>query len=359
MTNGADSRELRLVRAIIRGQRESAGSISGAPDFNWRALLDYADAQTVAASLFHAAQSHALMPLLPHDVLESLRKSFLSQYRWNSLLLARAAELEATFRRHGREVIFLKGLRLAHEFYGQFAARQVGDIDVLIKDPLAVGEFEEMLRGLGYRRRSRILGSRALMSRFTHHVEFDGPFVPLDLHWVLRRHPSFALDYSAIWKERQLVEVRKVRFFALPIEYEMALQFLSIQNDVQLGVVRLKSFIDLYAILKRVASTLDCAPFLARRAEEGLLRMSINVLDLALEVLDCRDEFPALAESIARHRSKLVLADAAAKMDLFRGTGDALKRRMWALRLYETSAIRAFYWWGLSLPFRLAEHRQK
>jgi hypothetical protein len=181
--------------------------------------------------------------------------------------------------------------------------------------------------------------------------------VPLDLHWVLRRHPALALEYPAMWKDKQLVEVRKVRFFALSAEYELVLQFLSIQNDVQLGVIRLKSFIDLYAILQRVASTLDWATFLRRRAEEGLLRIAINVLDLTLEVLDCREEFPALTEAIAQHRDKLVLTEGAAKMALLRGTGNALRRRRWALRLYETSPIRALWWWGLSLPFRLAEHR--
>jgi hypothetical protein len=355
--SSAEGSEFRLVRAIIRGDRETATAISSAADFAWSAFLDYAEAQTVAASVFHAAQSHLLMPLLPHDVLEALRKFFLSQYRWNSLLLARIGELDATFQRHGCEAIFLKGLHLADAYYGQFAARQIGDLDVLIADPRAIGEFEKMLRGLGYRRRSRILGSRALMTRYTHHAEFDGPLVPLDLHWVLRRHSSFALDYRAMWKDKQLVEVRKVRFLALSAEYELVLQFLSIQNDVQLGVIRLKSFIDLYAILQRVAPTLDWATFLARRAEEGLLRISINVLDLALEVLDCRDEFPALGEAIAQHHDKLLLADGAAQMDLLRKTGSALARRRWALRLYETSAIRALYWWGLSLPFRLAEHR--
>ena len=139
-----------------------------------------------------------------------------------------------------------------------------------------MGEFEEMLHGLGYRRRSRILGSRELMTRYTHHMEFDGPMVPLDLHWVLRCHPSFALDYAAIWQDKQLVEVRK-SFFALSAEYELVLQFLSIQNDVQLGVIRLKSFVDLYAILKRVAPAPDWTTFLARRAAEGLLRIAINV----------------------------------------------------------------------------------
>ena len=130
MTNGAESRAFHLVRAIIRGDGEAATAIAHAADFDWRAFLAYADAQTVAGCVFHAAQCHSLVPLFPHDVLEALRKFFLSQYRWNSLLLARVGELEAAFQRRGLEVIFLKGLHLADAYYGQFAARQIGDLDV-------------------------------------------------------------------------------------------------------------------------------------------------------------------------------------------------------------------------------------
>src|SRR5579872_6710994 len=120
MTNGADRTAFHLVRAIIRGDGEAATAIARAPDFDWPGFLDYAEDQTVAGGVFHSAQVHSLTPLLPPATLESLRKFFLSQYRWNSLLLARVGELQETFRRFGREVMFLKGLRLAHQFYGQF-----------------------------------------------------------------------------------------------------------------------------------------------------------------------------------------------------------------------------------------------
>ncbi len=198
--------------------------------FDWSAFLEYVDAQTLGPCIFHTAQSHSLMSILPERVVESLRRSFLTQVRWNSLLLARVAELDAALRRRGREVIFLKGLCLAQEYFGQIAARQVGDIDLLIKDRADLSEIEAILGGLGYRRRSRILGSRALMSRYTHHMEFDGPLAPLDLHWVLRQHPTFRLDYSEIWRGKRQVQVRDFRLPALSVEYELVLQFLSIHT---------------------------------------------------------------------------------------------------------------------------------
>lgn len=334
-----------------------AGALAADPRFDWSAFLTYVDAQTVGACIYHLAQSHSLTPIFPAPVFASLRRSFLTQVRWNSLLLARIAEVERAFRECGREVIFLKGLYLAQEYFGQLAARQVGDIDLLIADPHKVRDFEDVLAGLGYRRRSRILGSRAVMTRYTHHMEFDGPLVPLDLHWVLRQHPSLRLDYSEIWHRKREVQIRDVNMFVLSAEHELLLQFLSMHNDLQLGVIRLKAFVDLYAMLKRVAATLDWEAFFAQRAKEGSLRMSVNVLDLAFDVLDCRCDFETAAESIARRRSLLLLDDIDEKLALFRGTSGEMRRRAWALRTYDISTLRALWWWGVSLPFRLAEHR--
>jgi hypothetical protein len=357
VTSDAANRELQLVGAIIRGRSDLVESLSGAADIDWSAFLRYADHHRIAGALFHAVQCHALVPLLPRHVVEDLRKTFLTQFRWNLLLLDRIRALDTALRRSGQEVIFLKGLHLAQEYYGQIAARQVGDLDLLMRDWHDLAAFEEIIRGLGYRRRSRILGSRALMVRYTHHMEFDGPQAPLDLHWVLRRHSSFALDYSDLWRRKRQVKVHGVDFLTLDVEYDLVLQLLSIHTDVEIGIVRLKSAVDLHAMLNRVAPTLSWADFFARRAEEGLLAIAVNVLDLALDVLDCRDEFAALAQSIEQHRGKLLLIDLDAKLNLIRGTGGAMQRKAWALRLYDTSPLRALYWWGLSLPFRLAEHR--
>jgi len=348
--------QFELVCAIVRGQADKVASLAKAAEFNSETFLQYADIQRLAASIFHAAQRHSILSLLPSQVVENLRKSFLAQFRWNLLLLEKIRELDAAFRRSGHEVIFLKGLNLAEEHYGQIAARQIGDIDVLMRDCDDLRGFEELLAGLGYHRRSRILGSRALMVRYAHHLEFDGTPAPLDLHWVLRRHPSFALDYADLWRRKRMVRVRNVEFLALDLDHELVLQFLSIHTDVEVGILRLKSFVDLYTILTGVARTLDWESFFARRSDEGLLPIAVNVLDLALDVLGCREEFANLAESIEPHRGKLLLTDIDSKLDLFRGKGGATQRKAWALRLYDTSPMRAFFWWGLSLPFRLAEH---
>jgi len=273
------------------------------------------------------------------------------------MLLEEVSAIDAALRKRGREVIVLKGLHLAEEYFGELAARHVADIDILIEGGQDLRAYEEILTGLGYFRRSWILGSRAMTAGYTHHLEFDGARAPLDLHWVLRQHPSFALDYSEIWRRKRVVNVRQMEHFALDVEYLLVLELLSIHTDIQVGFVRIKSFIDVYVILKRVEATFQWNEFLARRVEERLLRISINLIDLVLEVLDCREEFPNLAEAIARYRRLVLLSDHGSKLDLVLGGGSAFHRRAWALQLYEISTARAFFWWAIGFPFRVAEHR--
>jgi hypothetical protein len=351
-----NSGEFRLACAIIRGRAEMVEALASA-QFCWQAFLQYAKSQRIAGCVFHAAREHSLVPLLQEQTAQSLRESYLTQWRWNLLLLDRIGEVDIAVRHNRRDVIVLKGPYLADEYFGRLGARHVGDIDLLIGDRRDLRVFEDVLGDLGYRRRSRIVGSRALTTRYTHHMEFDGTLVPLDLHWTLRQHPTFALHYPDMWQRKKRVRVHNVEFHVLDVEYQLVLQSLSIHTDIQVGILLLKSFIDLYAILKRVEGNFPWETFFARRAGERLLRISINVMDLFLEVLDCRDEFPGLTEAVRKHRSQLVFSDRDAKLALVLGPRNTFVRKQWGLRLYDSSPLRATLWWAFSLPFRLAEHR--
>jgi hypothetical protein len=54
-------------------------------------------------------------------------------------------------------------------------------------------------------------------------------------------------------------------------------------------------------MLRRLGPTIERRKFFPRRAEEGLSRISLNVLDLALEVLDREGDFLHLKAAIAEH----------------------------------------------------------
>ena len=355
--NDSVSSELKLLRGIVRRQVDVVEALTNAGGCDWPAFVQYAEDQRLAACVFHTAQEGALSRLLPQNAVERLRESFVAQFRWNLLLLARVSELNEAFRLAGHEVIFLKGLNLALEYFGQIAARQIGDIDVLIRDEHKFLAFEDFLNPLGYRLRSHILGSRRLMARFAHHLEFDGPLAPLDLHWVLRQDPSFALDYPEIWRRKRRVSIRGVELYVLDSEHELVFQLLSIPIDIQVGIICMKSFVDLYAMLRRLGPNIEWREFFRRRSAERLLRLSVNVLDLSLQVLDCEADFPELAAAIAENGHSLLFSDNRSKLDLLRPAKLAYRGKAWALRLYDTSLLRALCWWGISLPFRMAEHR--
>jgi hypothetical protein len=87
------------------------------------------------------------------------------------------------------------------------------DIDILIhREDLP--EADQMLKDMEFSRLSIVLISNNAMTRFTHtydyHKRIAGSglpvhrqYLPLDLHWRLRSHFSFRLDYETIWKQQE------------------------------------------------------------------------------------------------------------------------------------------------------------
>ena len=95
-----------------------------------------------------------------------------------------------------------------------------------------------------------LLGQR-LSRRFTHHFEYRREDIPVEVHWVLQQHFSFALDYPRLWRESERSSFRGRRYRRLSAEYELVVHILSLLTDLQVGKLTLKSFVDMYRILER------------------------------------------------------------------------------------------------------------
>ncbi|HTL70240.1 MAG TPA: nucleotidyltransferase family protein, partial [Candidatus Eisenbacteria bacterium] len=244
-------------------------------------------------------------------------------------------------------------LPLAQRFYGDIGQRRIADLDLLVR-PREVPEAERLLGKAGFRRTSRLLFGGTLASRFTPCLEYKKENLGLDLHWQLRSHPSFRVDYDRLWRTSETAAVGDRAFGVPSAEYELLTQILSIFTDVQLGTILLKSFVDVHKILEAVEESLDWDRFFLDRREEGLLRISVNVLDLALDALDARDRFPRLGSRLAGHASCVRWTRREKKMRLLERSKAALRNKSWAFPLYETTPFRTFSWWALSLPFRVA-----
>jgi Uncharacterised nucleotidyltransferase len=291
--------------------------------------------------------------LLSDQWLNQLKALSLRQWVVQERLLHELNELSILF--EGRyEFILLKGPYHAMRFFGSIDGREFSDLDLLIKKE-DLGAVEHLLVDRGYSRKSGILFNRALTSRFTHALDFVKEDAAIDLHWQLSANAAHVLDYDSIWQQRQPFVLHNRKFLVLSDEYELVFSLISIFKDLERGAARLKAFVDLYFILLRLGPKLNWPQFLENRKRERLLQISTNMLASCLELFDCAEDFPVVAQEVSRS-GRFQKPSSEQMLDLLDASPGTLRNRVWAVRFYDCSRTHVFLWWLVSLPFRLIVH---
>jgi len=252
---------------------------------------------------------------------------------------------------HGVEALFMKGPLFTQRFYGALDARGFSDLDILIRSPDDLDRIEAMLLDAGYEPAFHVLMSRRLSRYFAHHFEYRRDGLPLDVHWALQRHFTFAIDYARVWATSAPVTLQGRAYRATSDEYELVLQILGALTDLQVGQLALRSLVDIHRILKTAESALDWDAFFSARQRERILRPCLYVLAVVLDVLDCRDQFATLGPLLEPRLGSLPSVKLARRAVLESRKVD-FAQKLLSFRLYESSPAAAFSWWMVSLPYR-------
>lgn len=200
-----------LLRALPIGIAAAAGMTAGV-------TADALDSALIAAvrdgrSLFDLAALHRVT-LLIFIALKSHGAEFLDwnhlEARINALRprnLALTGELKRIlnlFKSRNTETIPLKGLTLAQSAYGSLFAREIRDLDILVR-PESVDAAREVLTADGFEWLEAYLDPRSAAdyrrrkTHFTFHHPVRG--VHLELHWGLLRAPDIAAaDLAPFWE---------------------------------------------------------------------------------------------------------------------------------------------------------------
>jgi hypothetical protein len=201
--------------------------------------------------------------------------------------------------------------------------------------------------------------SRRLAYAFAHHFNYRCDDLAIEVHWALQRHFSYRIDHDALRARAERVAVGG-REFAVPCARdELVLQILSAFTDAQVGDFRLKSFVDLHAILAAVEPATDWAAFFAAQRAQGLYRASATVLAMLLAVFDCAADFPSLAAEIRARRDAVLVEGRQAALALLAASRYGLRDKLRLLRLYDAPVALSAAWWAVSLPVRLAVYREE
>lgn len=178
------------------------------------ALLRGAPAAAIPAAAWPTikaqAEEHALVPLLwtqheavlPRALRDAWRPRMHRLASTNFLLEMETQTLLGGLAAQGIPAVELKGVSLARRLYGSPTAREVTDIDLLVREanlPTAA----EWLLAAGWERDERARSTREAR-RDHHHLIFrhENRALPLllELHWNLSPPSHFQLTTDAIWR---------------------------------------------------------------------------------------------------------------------------------------------------------------
>ena len=351
------SDDIVLLGLILRNDREAVKAYLENVNLSHDEFKNFADDNRLSGTLYAAINGPEYKDIFPEHLIAHFKSAYMNQWVINQLLIKATERLSELFRSAGVDIISLKGPVLAQRFYGDVAQRAVGDIDILIKNE-DLNDSIWLLKENGFGLASRILFSKKSTSYFTHHFEYLKKDTKLELHWALDTHFSFNIDYNRIWREKEEFAFDNRRFFVLSGEYEIVLQILSIFKDIQLGTIAMKSFVDIYMILKATNKSVKWEEFFLARREEGIYAISINILDLVLSLFNCGDEFMELSRYMEKNGDDIKFKDLAKQLQLLKHSKIAVKKRLWALSLYDAGLAGSVFWWGASLPFRLMVYKK-
>jgi hypothetical protein len=230
--------ETETLRQLLSLCRDPAGAPLPADDEAWERLLRLALEHDVAPLLWLRLQSL----VLPSAARARLWAVYAANQHRNRLLQDEHARILAALAVRDVRAWPLKGPQLSQRLYGDAAARQAADLDVLI-EPKSLDAADRALEELGYRRATPDRLERFRESQELLYVKpaGEGPAFHLDLHQRLL--PYVSRDGLA------------ERVFAAGMTPELLLVYLC-ANQVAHRFARLKHLLDIEQLLKQSGATL-------------------------------------------------------------------------------------------------------
>ena len=262
-----------------------------------------------------------------------------------TVMLDAFEELAGSLSEHGIPALQLKGLVFAERFYGGLDRRPQYDIDVLVPRR-RLQRAARLLEQLGYRGDSYDLHSRTLVRGS----------IKVDLHRTLRWAPAYRIDEHAIWADARVAVVDGRQIPTISDGDTLLLLVLSIYEDAGQGTAKLKQLLELLLLAADVDSTLDWVSFLERREAEGVGRITVNVLELAITVFAAAGAVPHLTAALAPYEKDLVLTSRSDALGLVLAPRKDPANLAWFRAIYPGSfTIYLAWFWAAGFPANLRD----
>ena len=176
----------------------------------------------------------------------------------NELLLNVLSELVTAAGQAGISLISLKGLHHTELLYADINARRIRDIDILIT-PSQRAILSEVLLSLGFTPGPRL--PEKLERYLAHATHWRRGATEIDVHHALRAQPGYRLDITGFIARCHEQNIYSIRTLVPSESDSLLLMLLSLCNDLERGVVRARSLVDLWLLLRRCDNTINWSQF--------------------------------------------------------------------------------------------------
>lgn len=172
-------------------------------DMDWSYLLQTASRWRVRPLLYRNLNAICLEGV-PEAILAQLRNHFHTNAQRNLFLVGELVKLLRLFEIQGIPAISFKGPVLAASVYTNFALRECGDLDLLVRKQDVI-EAKSLLISKGYRSTQQLTDTQELAcleSHLAYHLAYDDGNVGVELHWrIAPAYFAFPFDLDCLWED--------------------------------------------------------------------------------------------------------------------------------------------------------------
>ncbi len=252
----------RLKRYLLTCLSYQPGDIDQAKlepltESDWDDLLALADQQRVRPLLFQRFKKGGLKDVVPAAAYNSLQNRYIYNSVRNLRFYAELEKIVKTMRGVGIEVIVLKGAFLADVVYGNFALREMNDIDLLVSVDDVAGAAD-VLAGLGYLPQRPYTIDEELIATEKHLPRFiKADVLGIEVHWnITKSVKHYHISMEGLWERAVVAKVNIVNTLALSAE-DLLLHLClhaSYQHQFAFG---LRPFCDISEVINHYGNGID------------------------------------------------------------------------------------------------------
>lgn len=185
---------LELLRALYDERK----TLEKEPDF-YRHVMEDRQFDRVCSQICFFLKRQKRLDQLPSFFQDALNERFMGNVSASLLLKAQLKQLLGRFESLGIDVIPLKGPLFAEKYYGDLAARDSGDIDILIR-PEQMDEAIKIIETMGF------VPGRKYEPYHFHRVFYKkmpgwSDELAIEVHWDLLRKETSSLNMAELWRD--------------------------------------------------------------------------------------------------------------------------------------------------------------